>query len=245
MDRLEGIRGVIADGTNGPGLAAAQGNGARAVAPRQDGARRNGDGGDGTILRIDASARIEGATSRALIDRLIAGLGPGQAVLRRDLADPIPQIDAAWIAANGTPEAERTDAQRRALALSDRLVAELDAAALIVIGLPVYNFGVPAALKAWIDQVCRARRTFRYTPDGPEGLLTGKRAIVIYVAGGTRMGSDIDFASGYLRHVLGFIGITDVTFVDAGRHMADAEALDRAAARVDRLAADLAADAAA
>lgn len=120
MDRLDGIRAVIADGTNGPGVAAAQGrivDGARAVAPRQDGARRNGDGGDGTILRIDASARIEGATSRALIDRLIAGLGPGQAVLRRDLADPIPQIDAAWIAANGTPEAERTDAQRRALAL--------------------------------------------------------------------------------------------------------------------------------
>ena len=192
------------------------------------------------ILRIDSSAKIEGSHSRDLIDGLLRNLEQEGRVVRRDLVDPIPQIDAAWIAANTTPDDERTDTQRQALALSDALVGELEAADLIVIGLPVYNFCVPASLKAWIDQVCRARRTFRYSPDGPVGLLEGKRAIVVYAAGGTAMGSDIDFASGYLRHVLGFIGVKDVTFVDAGRHMADADAISRAEAEIDRLAADLA-----
>lgn len=191
------------------------------------------------ILRIDSSAKLEGSHSRGLIDRLLQDLDTDGRVASRDLVDPIPQIDAAWIAANTTPEEERTDAHRQTLALSDALVDELEAADLIVIGLPVYNFGVPASLKAWIDQVCRARRTFRYSPDGPVGLLEGKRAIVVYAAGGTAMGSDIDFASGYLRHVLGFIGIKDVSFVDAGRHMADAEALPRAEVEIDRRAADL------
>ncbi|WMS44534.1 NAD(P)H-dependent oxidoreductase [Acuticoccus sp. MNP-M23] len=124
-------------------------------------------------------------------------------IVLRDLAEQIPQVDAAWIAANTSPETERTDQHRQSLALSDALFGELEAADLIVIGLPVYNFGVPASLKAWIDQVCRAQRTFRYTPDGPKGLLEGKRAIVVYAARGTAMGSSIDFASFYLRRVLG------------------------------------------
>ena len=192
------------------------------------------------ILRIDSSAKIEGSHSRDLIDGLLRNLEQEGRVVRRDLVNPSPQIDAAWIAANTTPDDARTDSHRQTLALSDALVDELEAADLIVIGLPVYNFGVPAALKAWIDQECRARRTFRYSPDGPIGLLEGKRAIVVYAAGGTAMGSDIDFASGYLRHVLGFIGVKDVTFVDAGRHMADADAISRAEAEIDRLAADLA-----
>jgi FMN-dependent NADH-azoreductase len=192
------------------------------------------------ILRIDSSARSEGSKSRDLLDRMLSGLEEDSDVVLRDLVNLIPQIDAAWIVANTTPEAERTEKQNQTLSLSNKLIGELESADLIVIGLPVYNFGLPGSLKAWIDQVCRAKRTFRYTPGGPEGLLTGKRAIVVYVAGGTGMGSDIDFASGYLRHVLGFIGIKDVSFVDAGRRIADSEALPRAQAAVDRLAAGLA-----
>ena len=192
------------------------------------------------ILRIDGSARVEGSRSRGLVDRLLCALGSDRRVVRRDLAEPIPQIDAAWIAANATPEEERTAAHRQTLALSEALIGELEASDLIVIGLPVYNFGVPAPLKAWIDQVCRARRTFRYTAQGPEGLLEGKRAIVVYASGGTAMGSEIDFASAYLRHVLGFIGIRDITFVDVGRHLSDAKARPRAEAEIDQLAADLA-----
>lgn len=192
------------------------------------------------ILRIDSSAKTEGSLSRSLIDRLLQNLGPYEKLIRRDLASPIPQIDAAWIAANTTPDEERTDEHRQTLSLSEELIGELEAADMIAIGLPVYNFGVPASLKAWIDQVCRTRRTFCYTPEGPEGLLKGKRAIVVYAAGGTAMRSDIDFASGYLRHVLGFIGIKEVRFVDAGRHMVDTSAIPRAQSDIDRLATDLA-----
>lgn len=191
------------------------------------------------ILRIDASARRDGAYTRSLVDAFIAGLDGTVSVQSRDLLDSIPHVDEAWLAANFTPEEERTSDQREALALSDTLITEIEAADTLVIGLPVYNFGVPSALKAWIDQVCRARRTFAYSKNGPVGLLQGKRAIVLFVSGGTAMGSDIDFASGYLRHVLGFIGITDVQMIAADQHMMDSYAIDRARTEVISLAASL------
>ena len=191
-----------------------------------------------TILRIDASARRTGSVTRDLADRAVARLAP-RAVIHRDLAArPVPQIDEAWVAANFTPEAERSAGQRGALALSETLVAEIEAADTLVIGVPIYNFGVPAALKAWVDQVARAGRTFRYTAEGPIGLLQGKRAVVIVASGGTEAGSEIDFATGYIRHVLGFIGITDVEIVAADRMMADRDAaLARVGDRIDTLAA--------
>lgn len=188
------------------------------------------------ILRIDASSRHDGSVSRDLADRIIAKLGASQ-VVTRDLASGIPLINETWIGANFTPEPERSDAQRAELAMSDTLVAELQAADTVVIGLPIYNFGVPAALKAWIDQVARAGVTFKYSEYGPKGLLEGKRAIVAVASGGTEAGSDIDFATGYLRHVLGFIGITEVEFVTADRLMVDADAtLQSAHAQVENLA---------
>ena len=189
------------------------------------------------ILRIDASARREGSISRRLNDRIVAHLAP-DAVTTRDLAEPLPLIDEAWIGANFTPEAERSDAQREGLALSDALIDEVRTADTLVIGLPIYNFGVPAGFKAWIDLVARAGVTFRYTEDGPEGLLTGKRAVIAVTSGGTETGSEIDFATGYVRHMLSFIGITDVEMVSADRLALDAEGtLANAEAQVDRLAA--------
>lgn len=176
-----------------------------------------------TVLRIDASARITGSESRALTSRIVERLAP-DTIIHRDLAVPIPAISEAWLAAGATPEAERTDAQHEMLALSHQLIDEIKAADTLVIGTPIYNFGVPASLKAWIDQIARAGMTFRYTETGPIGLLTGKRAIVAIASGGTQVGSDIDFASGYLRHILGFVGITDVQFVAADRLMVDREA---------------------
>src|SRR6056297_2685264 len=176
-----------------------------------------------TVLRIDASARRDGSESRALTQRIIDRLAP-QGIIHRDLAVAIPTIDAEWLAANWTPQDQRTEAQRDTLALSDSLIAELTAADTLVIGTPIYNFGIPATLKAWIDQIARAGITFRYTETGREGLLTGKRAIVAIASGGTQVGSEIDFASGYLRHILGFIGITDVHFVAADQLMIDAVA---------------------
>ena len=141
----------------------------------------------------------------------------------RDLAAGLPFVTEAWVGANFTDEADRSEDQKAALSLSDILVNELFAADTLVIGVPIYNFGVPAALKAWIDMIARARKTFHYTANGPEGLLTGKQAFIVIVSGGTQMGSEIDFATGYLRHILGFIGITDVTFIAADQQMVKGE----------------------
>ena len=190
-----------------------------------------------TTLRIDASARHEGSVSRRLLDRIEAQIG--RADLRRDLAEtPLPQITGTWAAATFTDAADRTPEHREALAQSDALVAELQAADTILIGMPIYNFTIPASLKAWIDLVARRGVTFRYTPDGPQGLLTGKRVIVAVASGGTQVGSEIDFATGYLRFFLGFVGISDVTFVAADRLMADADAaMAKADGEIEALAA--------
>jgi FMN-dependent NADH-azoreductase len=190
-----------------------------------------------SILRIDSSARKTGSVTRDLLDQIETRLGRASAHL--DLANtPLPQITETWLGANFTAEAERSEAQRAALVQSDALVAQLQEHDTILIGAPIYNFALPAALKAWIDLVARAGVTFRYTENGPVGLLTGKRAIVAIASGGTQVGSDYDFASGYIRHVLGFIGITDVEFVTADRMMVDADSSRSQAARqINALAA--------
>jgi FMN-dependent NADH-azoreductase len=189
-----------------------------------------------TILHIDSSARTEGSVSRDLSADIVAKLGGD--VIRRDLTEALPQITESWVNANFTPADNRDASQRDTLSLSDSLVAELKAADTIVIGTPVYNFGVPAALKAWIDQIARAGLTFKYTENGPVGLLTGKRAIIAIVTGGTPIGSDIDFASGYLKHIMGFIGITDVEVIAADRMMSQGQdAVASAKARIELLAA--------
>ncbi|MEL7098057.1 MAG: NAD(P)H-dependent oxidoreductase [Pseudomonadota bacterium] len=189
-----------------------------------------------TILHIDASARTDGSVTRQLSQQTVDKIGGD--VIRRDLANPLPQIDEAWLGANFTPAADRDAEAKDRLALSDTLVDELTRADTIVIGAPVYNFGVPAALKAWIDLIARAGLTFRYTENGPVGLLTGKRAIIVVASGGTPIGSDIDFTSGYLRHIMGFIGITDVEIIAADRVMAQQDkAIEEAEAAIAQLAA--------
>lgn len=190
-----------------------------------------------TTLRIDSSAKPSGSVTHDLLDAIEARIGTAD--LRRDLGGKaVPQIDGTWVAANFTPEAERTEEQRAALALSDELIAEVKAADTILIGLPIYNFSVPGALKAWIDLICRAGVTFKYTETGPVGLLEDKRVIVAVASGGTPVGSDIDFATGYLRHIMGFIGITDVTFISADRQAQKGEAaVTEAKAEIEALAA--------
>ena len=180
------------------------------------------------ILRLDASARKTGSITRDLTDKIIARFADAQ-VTTRDLTTALPQIDEAWIGANFTPADARDGAQKALLAQSDDLVAELQAADVVVIGLPVYNFTVPASLKAWIDLVTRVGITFQYGENGPEWLLNGKRAIVAMASGGTKAGSDIDFASTYLRHILGFNGITNVELVAADAMAVDADATLKAA----------------
>jgi len=178
------------------------------------------------ILRVDASMRRTGSVTRALADDLVAALKDlhGEVSLtNRDLADGLPLIDEAWIGANFTDPGDRTDAQKSHLALSDTLVEELKTADAIVLAAPIYNFGIPAAMKAWIDLIARARETFRYTEEGPVGLLEGKTAYVVCASGGTEVGGEIDFAIRYLKHVLGFVGIGDVRVIAAERLMLNAE----------------------
>jgi len=190
------------------------------------------------ILRIDASMRKNGSYSRPLSERLITQLKrqtPSE-VKVRDLADGIPFINEAWIEANFTDVTTRTAEQRSILSCSDALVSELKSADILVIGLPIYNFNVPAAFKAWIDQVVRAKLTFRYNDDGPEGLLENKKAYVILSSGGTQLGSDLDFISDYIHHVLGFVGIKDVTIVDSSGIGQDEEkVIAKSHAIIDRI----------
>lgn len=185
------------------------------------------------LLRLDASARTEGSRSRAFADQVLAAL-PGVAnVTRRDLAAGIPQITEGYAVGTYKAPADRTPEEHEALALSDELFAELEAADTIVIATPTYNFNVPASLKAWIDQVTRAGLAFRYTETGPVGLLKGKRALVLRASAGTPTGADHDFITPYLTFALGFIGITDVTFLDAPAE-ASAGEIDTAVAALDR-----------
>ncbi|MGJ8603353.1 MAG: FMN-dependent NADH-azoreductase [Marivita sp.] len=176
-----------------------------------------------TVLRIDTSIRGDASVSRDITDKIIAKLA-ADTVITRDLSKGLPLIDASWLGANWTAEADRSPEQKDALALSDALIAEIIAADTLVIGMPFYNFAVPGALKAWVDLIARAGITFVYTETGPKGLLDGKRAIFAVASGGTLVGSDIDFATGYMRHIMGFIGITDVQIVAADRLMVDADA---------------------
>lgn len=184
------------------------------------------------VLEVSASARIEGSASRRLSGDLIAALDDrheGVELIRRDLINGLPFVDEDWIEANFTPDEARTEKHRKALAFSDSLVAELSNADILVIGVPVYNFSIPAALKAWIDMIARARKTFRYTKDGPEGLLEGKKAYLVVATGGVPVGSPMDFATPYLRHVLAFVGITDVEVIAADKLNSEAEeSMDKA-----------------
>ena len=184
------------------------------------------------VLRVDASARGEPSVTRQLADLMLRELDervPDLSVARRDVAAGLPFVDAAWVGANQTEPDARDAAQRRTLTLSDELVAEVMAADVLVIATPIYNFSVPASLKAWIDQVARARLTFRYTEHGPQGLLAGKKAYVLVATGGTEVGSEIDFATPWLKFVLGFLGITDIEVIAADRGMLRGDAARQSA----------------
>ncbi len=166
------------------------------------------------ILRLDASARHDASRSRRFADAVLAGF-PDSAVTTRDLGAGVPQITEAFTSGTFTAPADRSPAEHEALRISDELLAELQAADTLVISMATYNFNIPASLKAWIDQVFRAGIAFRYTETGPEGLLKGKSALVLRASAGTPSGSPADFVTPYLTFALGFIGITDVTFLDA------------------------------
>ena len=185
------------------------------------------------ILRVDSSMRTEGSVSRNLADKLIERLSDSNTqITERDLANGVELINEHWIGSNFTDPSDRSDEQKTSLATSDELVDELRAADTVVITAPVYNFHVSAALKAWIDMVARARETFRYTEEGPVGLLTGKKVYVVMTSGGTVLGAENDFVSGWLKYILAFMGMTDVTFIDSSGLMLDETKAEKAEAEI-------------
>ena len=184
------------------------------------------------ILEISASGRKSGSVSRLLTSELVGELEKkhaGATTTRRELSLGMPFVDEDWIGANFTAPEERSEAQNDTLGFSDQLVAELQASDTIVIGVPIYNFSIPAVLKAWVDMIARAGLSFRYTADGPEGLLKGKTAYLVVASGGVAVDSAWDFATPYMRHALAFIGITDVQVIAAEKLNSNAdEAIDAA-----------------
>ena len=187
-----------------------------------------------TILVIDSAVSGDASVSKALVREAVAALTEGAParVIHRDLGrEPVPHLTEATVA--GVRAQPATEIEQAARSLSDALIAELRAADTIVIGAPMYNFSVATGLRAWFDHVLRAGETFRYTEAGPEGLLAGKRVIVVESRGGLYSegpAQAIDFQEPYLRHLLGFIGLTEVTFVRAEKIAYGPEARDAAIA---------------
>ena len=171
------------------------------------------------ILQINSSARRDASHSTRVATRIVQRLRdahPDATLTVRDLdRAPHPVLDEAALGALFTPADQRTAEQNARVALDDALIAEVQAADVLVLGVPMYNFGVPAQLKNWIDAVSRSGVTFRYTAQGPEGLLKGKTVYVALARGGKYRDTSADTQVPYLRTVLTFLGLDDVHFVYA------------------------------
>jgi FMN-dependent NADH-azoreductase len=193
------------------------------------------------ILQINSSARTTGSHSTRLAGDIVKRLqaaNPEAALTLRDLGkQPLPSLDEATLQALFTPAAQRTAAQAQRVAQDDALIAEVQAADVLVLGVPMYNFGVPAALKNWIDAIARAGVTFKYTDKGAVGLLSGKKVYIALARGGLYRDTPADSQVPYLKSVLGFLGMTDVQFFYAeGLAMgpeAEQKALASATAQID------------
>ncbi len=194
------------------------------------------------LLHVDASPRSTDSITRALSARYVARwkeVNPTGTVTYRDLYRSVPPlVTEDWVTAAFGPAEVQNDWTRAAIATSDALVAEVTAADVLVLGVPMHNFGVPAVFKAWIDQIVRARRTFVFDENGPRGLLTGTRAVVVRSSGSDFDDPDFvyagkDFHTPWLQTILGFIGISDVDVISVnGRDQHELEAALRTGLRV-------------
>jgi FMN-dependent NADH-azoreductase len=171
------------------------------------------------ILQINSSARSEGSQSSRLANTIVERLKaaqPDAELTVRDLASkPHPALDEAALGALFTPAEQRTAAQNARVALDDALIAEVQSADVLVLGVPMYNFGITTQLKNWIDAIARAKVTFQYTANGPEGLLKDKKVYIALTRGGVYRDTHADSQVPYLKMVLGFLGLTDIEFVYA------------------------------
>lgn len=189
------------------------------------------------ILQINASARREGANSTRIANSIVARLQSDYPAVRltlRDLSATLhPVLDETALGALFTPAERRTPDQATRVALDDELIAEVQTADVVVLGVPMYNFGVPVQLKNWIDAIARNGVTFRYTEQGPEGLLNGKKVYVGLARGGRYRGTEADSQVPFLKSVLGFLGMTDVHFIYAEGLNMGAEATQQGFAQAE------------
>jgi FMN-dependent NADH-azoreductase len=203
------------------------------------------------VLFVSGSPRGQNSYSQQIARRVVDDLKiahPAARIVVRNVArDPLPHVGEAFVSGIAVAPEQRSAAEAKAIAVSDALVDELIAADVLVLAVPMYNFGLPSALKAWIDHVVRAGRTFAYTAEGPRGLLNDKKAIVVVSRGGVYSEGPMkgfDFQESYLKSVLGFIGITDVEVVRVeGVAMGEdavRKAMVAARARSDELAGEFA-----
>jgi FMN-dependent NADH-azoreductase len=199
-----------------------------------------------TLLQINASINSDNGQSSQLANQFVAAFHkrrPEAKIVVRDVAaaEPVPHLNAERFGAFITKPEERSAAQHAVVAYSDILINELKQANVIVLGLPMYNFGVPSQLKAYFDHIARVGATFKYSEKGPVGLLTGKKAYVFAARGGVYAGTPLDTQTSYVRDFLRFIGITDVEFVYAEGLAISSEhkeaGLAKAVAEIARLAA--------
>lgn len=198
-----------------------------------------------TLLQINTSLFSEQGQSSLLVGQFVKKwekMNPGGRVIVRDLASmPVPHLTGERFQAFLTDASERSSEQAAYAAESDELIDELESADAIVLGLPMYNFGIPSTLKAWIDHVARAGKTFKYTENGPVGLLPDRPVHIFATRGGYYEGTPMDTQSAYMTHFLNFLGISDIEFVYA-EGLAKGEdnrrqALDEANRVIERLAA--------
>lgn len=172
------------------------------------------------VLQLDSSILGEGSVSRQLTRSVVERLRESEAeveVVQRDLGrEPLAHLTPDILATRGTAAELLNDLQNREAKLDEELIAELKSADVVVIGAPLYNFTIPTGLKAWVDRIAVAGQTFRYTEKGPQGLVTGKKAVIVATSGGSYADSPVDTMHvGYLKQLLNFIGITDIEVVRA------------------------------
>lgn len=194
-----------------------------------------------SILHIDSSARLTGSNTRIIGQYLVNALDTADTkVVHRDLAvNPLPAISAQDLMGVHGSSDDKRESLHTHLAISEQLIQELKDADTLVIGAPMYNFAIAASLKHWIDAICRAGVSFKYTEQGPVGLLNIKRVFIITATGGTPVGSKMDFASGYLAHICGFLGIKEVLHIDAsGSKGSPEQIIESGKQQVDRLLAN-------
>jgi FMN-dependent NADH-azoreductase len=193
------------------------------------------------VLQLNSSILGDNSVSNQLVATLTERLqaaGEKLEIQQRDFSvEPVPHFDEQWLQALMTPEADRSDSQQQKVDFSDTLIAELKAADVLIIGLPMYNFSVPSMLKAWNDHVARAGATFKYTDTGPVGLLEDKKVFLVAAMGGVHKVGESDYLRPYMQQFLGLLGLTDISFVTAsGLNMGEeprAEGIARAEAEID------------